>query len=140
MECRNLLQRLLEILLWLLRLLAQYFDRPTRLLTEKREELVEELVPGHTSHALECALLWLLFRALQGSVRKEQSVNKLETHDKIVEQRSRTDTNPTAEHIDASSATADPSILDPSDLPLWCIILPSPLFHLPHIRRIHHRP
>src|ERR1700729_2781929 len=62
------------------------------------------------------------------------------THDKIVERRPRTDPNSTAEHIDASSATADPSVLDPSDLPVWCIILPGPLLHLPHIRRIHHGP
>ena len=69
MERRDLLQRFLEIQFWLLRLLAQHFDRPTRLLAEEREELVEELVLGHTRHTFESALFWFRFRVLHRSIR-----------------------------------------------------------------------
>lgn len=59
MEERNLAEYLLEVCFGLLGTLAQDLDRPSLAFLERTEELVEQLVAGHTRHTLELALLWL---------------------------------------------------------------------------------
>ena len=64
MHERNLAENLFEVCLRLLRALAQELDGPVFALAEEAEEHVEQLVAGHTGHALELAFWRLRLRFL----------------------------------------------------------------------------